>query len=95
MLLVIGGAGAAQAGLTMAPSQVLVFGNPRAGTPIMVAAPLAALELPFKALAWEDPAGRAWLSYNDPRHLATRFGLTEDQVKALVPLVALIEQAAA
>ena len=89
------GAGAAQAELTMPPSQVLVFGNPRGGTPIMVAAPLAALDLPFKALAWQDAEGRAWLSYNDPHHLATRFGLTDDQVKALAPLVALIEQAAA
>lgn len=89
------GAGAAQAELTMPPSQVLIFGNPRGGTPIMVAAPLAALDLPFKALAWQDAEGRAWLSYNDPHHLAARFGLTDDQVKALAPLVALIEQAAA
>jgi uncharacterized protein (DUF302 family) len=89
------GAGAAQAGLSMRPSQVLVFGNPRGGTPLMVAAPLSALDLPFKALAWEDGDGRAWVSYNDPRHLAMRFGLTDDQIQALAPLVALIEQAAA
>jgi uncharacterized protein (DUF302 family) len=89
------GAGAARAGLHMRPSQVLVFGNPRGGTPIMVAAPLAALELPFKALAWEDADGGTYLSYPDPRHLATRFGLTDAQVQPLVALAALIEQAAA
>jgi len=89
------GAGAAQAGLSMRASQVLVFGNPRGGTPLMVAAPLSAIDLPFKALAWEDDDGRAWLSYNDPHHLAMRFGLTDDHVQALAPLVALIEQAAA
>ncbi len=89
------GAGAAQAGLSMRASQVLVFGNPRAGTPLMVAAPLSAIDLPFKALAWEDDDGRTWLSHNDPRHLAMRFGLTDDHVQALAPLVALIEQAAA
>ena len=89
------GAGAVQAGLSMRASQVLVFGNPRGGTPLMVAAPLAAIDLPFKALAWEDADGGAWLSYNDPHHLAMRFGLTDDQVQALAPLVALIEQAAA
>jgi len=88
------GAGAAQVGLAMRPSQVLVFGNPRGGTPIMVATPLAALELPFRALAWEDADGRAWLSYPDPRHLAARFGLTDVQVQPLVALAALIEQAA-
>ena len=88
------GAGAAQAGLSMPASQVLVFGNPRAGTPLMVAAPLAAIDLPFKALAWEDAAGRSWLSHEDPHHLATRFGLSDAQVQALAPLVALIEQAA-
>jgi uncharacterized protein (DUF302 family) len=89
------GAGAAQAGLSMRASQVLIFGNPRGGTPLMVAAPLSAIDLPFKALAWEDDDGRAWLSYNDPHHLAMRFGLTEDHIQALAPLVALIEQAAA
>ena len=89
------GAGAAQAGLSMRASQVLVFGNPRGGTPLMVAAPLSAIDLPFKALAWEDDDGRTWLSYNDPRHLALRFGLTDGQIQALAPLVALIEQAAA
>ena len=89
------GAGATQAGLSMRASQGLVFGNPRGGTPLMVAAPLSALDLPFKALGWEDGDRRVWLSYNDPHHLAMRFGLTDDHVQALAPLVVHIEQAAA
>ena len=88
-------AGATQVGLSMPPSQVLIFGNPRGGTPLMLAAPAAALELPFKALAWEDEQGQAWLGFNDPRYLAERFGLNEDQVRPLAPLVAIIEQAVA
>jgi uncharacterized protein (DUF302 family) len=88
------GAGAAAAGIAMPPSELLIFGSPKGGSPLMVAAPTAALDLPFKALAWQDDAGRAWLTYNDPRYVARRFGLGDDQVKALAPLVALIEQAA-
>jgi uncharacterized protein (DUF302 family) len=85
---------AAQAGLTMPPTQVLIFGNPKGGTPIMLAAPTAAIDLPLKALAWQDSTGQVWLSYNDPMYLARRFGLTETQVKTIVPLGALIEPAA-
>lgn len=88
-------AGAAQVGLVMPPSQVLIFGNPRGGTPLMLAAPTLALELPFKALAWEDSQGQAWLSFNDPTSLARRFGLSDEQVRPLAPLVAIIEQAVA
>lgn len=62
--------GAAQVGLVMPPSELLIFGSPRGGTPIMVAAPTAALDLPFKALAWQDAQGAVWLSYNDPAYLA-------------------------
>jgi uncharacterized protein (DUF302 family) len=87
-------AGAASVGLEMPACQVLVFGSPRGGTPIMLAAPLAAIDLPFKALAWADQDGRTWLSYNAPAYLAKRFGLASEQVQALAPLVALIEQAA-
>ncbi|HTA18473.1 MAG TPA: DUF302 domain-containing protein [Polyangia bacterium] len=88
------GAGAVGVGLTMPPSELLIFGHPRGGTPIMRAAPLAAIDLPFKALAWQDEAGATWLSYNEPRYLAERFGLTDVDVAPLAPLVALIEQAA-
>jgi len=57
-------AAAQKAGLSMRPSQVLIFGNPKGGTPLMVAAPTAAIDLPLKALAWEDADGKVWLSYN-------------------------------
>ncbi|HEX4405015.1 MAG TPA: DUF302 domain-containing protein [Polyangia bacterium] len=87
-------AGATGVGLTMPPSELLIFGNPRGGTPIMRAAPISAIDLPFKALAWQDDAGATWLSYNEPHYLAQRFGLTDADVAPLAPLVALIEQAA-
>jgi len=88
-------AGAKQVGLTMPPSQVLIFGNPRGGTALMLAAPTLAIDLPFKALAWEDAHGQAWLSFNDPRYLAQRFGLGEEHLRPLAPLVAIIERAIA
>jgi uncharacterized protein (DUF302 family)/uncharacterized membrane protein YidH (DUF202 family) len=85
---------AAQVGLTMPPTQVLIFGNPKGGTPIMLAAPTAAIDLPLKALAWQDSDGKVWLTYNDPAYLMRRYGLTEDQIKTIVPIGALIEPAA-
>src|SRR5215467_7706611 len=55
---------AEKAGLAMRPTQVLIFGSPKVGTPLMVAAPTLAIDLPLKALVWEDAAGEVWLSYN-------------------------------
>lgn len=86
---------AARAGLTMRPAQMLLFGNPRAGTPLMVAAPRSALDLPLKALAWEDDDGHVRLSYNTPDFLAARHGLSEELVRNLSAIVALVEAAAA
>ena len=85
---------AAAAGLAMPPTQLLIFGNPKGGTPLMVAAPTAAIDLPLKALAWQDAEGTVWLSYNDPSYLARRFGFTDEQIKTIVPLAAVIEPAA-
>jgi uncharacterized protein (DUF302 family) len=85
---------AAAVGLTMPPTELLIFGNPKAGTPVMLAAPTAAIDLPLKALAWQDSAGQIWLSYNDPAYIAQRFGLSSDQIKTIVPVATLIEQAA-
>jgi uncharacterized protein (DUF302 family) len=67
---------AARAGLSLRDTKLLIFGNPVAGTPIMVAAPLAALDLPLKVLVWEDGGGTVWMSYLDPGWLAARHGLT-------------------
>jgi uncharacterized protein (DUF302 family) len=68
-------AGAAEVGLPLRPTEVLIFGNPRGGTPLMQADQTIGIDLPMKALAYEDAAGKAWLSYNDPRWLAERHGL--------------------
>jgi len=85
---------AAKAGLAMKASQLLIFGNPKAGTPLMKAAPTTAIDLPLKALAWEDADGKVWLSYNRPDFLKQRHGLSDDQLKPLAPLGGLIEKAA-
>ena len=66
------GQAAAKAGLKLRPSQLLIFGDPKGGTPIMAASPTAAIDLPLKALAWEDASGRVWLSYNSPTWLKAR-----------------------
>ena len=84
---------AAKAGLTMPPTQVLVFGNPRAGTPVMLAAPTAAIDLPLKALAWQDATGKVWLGYTDPAYFARRYGLTEAQVAPISGIGQLIDAA--
>ena len=85
---------AAKVGLTMPPTQVLIFGNPKAGTPVMLAVPTSAIDLPLKALAWQDAAGRVWLGYTDPAYFARRFGLTEAQVAPLAGIGQLIDAAA-
>jgi uncharacterized protein (DUF302 family) len=84
---------AEKAGLKMPPTQLLIFGNPKGGTPVMLAAPTAAIDLPLKALAWQDANGQVWLSYNDPIYIERRFGLSDDVMKPLAGIGALIEQA--
>jgi uncharacterized protein (DUF302 family) len=86
---------AEKVGLKMPPTQLLIFGNPKGGTPVMLAAPTAAIDLPLKALAWQDADGKVWLSYNDPEYIKKRFGLTDDQIKTIVGIGPLIEQALA
>lgn len=68
-------AAAVQAGMALRPTAVLVFGNPRAGTPLMEVAPTLAIDLPLKVLVWQDKHGQTWLAYNDPEFLARRHGL--------------------
>jgi uncharacterized protein (DUF302 family) len=69
---------AAKAGLTMQPTKLLIFGNAKAGTPLMVAAPSLAIDLPLKALVWEDDQGNVWLSYNSPDYLKKRHAVPEN-----------------
>jgi uncharacterized protein (DUF302 family) len=68
---------AAKNGMAMRPTRLLIFGNPKAGTPLMLAAPSLALDLPLKILVWEDQQGVVWLSYNSPRFLQQRHGVPQ------------------
>jgi uncharacterized protein (DUF302 family) len=83
---------AKKVGLSLRPTQVLIFGNPKGGTGVMQAAPTSAIDLPLKALAWQDDDGQVWLSYNDPTYLARRFGLTDAQVAPLSGIAGLVEE---
>ena len=65
-------AGAAKIGKILRPTEVLIFGNPQGGTPFMECAQTVGIDLPLKALVWEDPTGQVWLGYNDPEYLAKR-----------------------
>jgi uncharacterized protein (DUF302 family) len=67
-------AGAQRIGKTLRPTELLIFGNPQGGTPLMECAQSAGIDLPLKALAWEDAQGQSWLGYNDPAWLAVRHG---------------------
>jgi len=68
-------AGATEVGLTLRPTLLLVFGNARGGTPLMQSAQTVGIDLPLKALVWQDAVGKTWLSYNDPAWLAQRHGI--------------------
>jgi len=72
---------------------MLIFGNPKAGTPLMQAVPTAAIDLPLKALAWQDTSGRVWLSYNQPEYLQRR-GQPVPPLPNISGIKALVEQAA-
>jgi uncharacterized protein (DUF302 family) len=82
---------AAKAGLHMPPTKLLLFGNPKGGTPLMLAAPSAALDLPLKILVAEDVHGKVWISYNSPEYLKERHGFPDN----LVPNIAVVQALAA
>jgi uncharacterized protein (DUF302 family) len=84
-------AGARQAGLELRPTTLLIFGNARAGTPLMQAAQTLGIDLPLRALIWDDELGKTWLSYNEPAWLAARHGLDPEKY----PSVAAITKAIA
>lgn len=87
-------ADAARAGLSMRPEQMLIFGNPKAGTPLMLQVPAVGLDLPLKALAWEDAEGKVWVAYNDPQYIVRRHGIEAALAANLAAVVPLIESAA-
>ena len=84
---------AAKAGMAMPPTKLLIFGDPKAGTPLMLAAPSIALDLPLKLLVWEDSAGKVWLSYNDPAWLQERHKLPGDLLQVIAGVEALASRA--
>src|ERR1700676_5342827 len=84
---------AEKAGLKMRPTQLLIFGSPKGGTPLMVAAPSLAIDLPLKALVWEDADGKVWVSYNSPEYLQQRHKIPADLVKNIAGVGALLERA--
>jgi uncharacterized protein (DUF302 family) len=86
---------AEKSGLKMRPTQLLIFGNPKAGTPLMIAAPTAAIDLPLKALAWEDAEGKVWLSFNSPEYLQQRHGFPPEFLKNIAAVERLFDQALA
>jgi uncharacterized protein (DUF302 family) len=82
------------AGLRMRPTRLLIFGNPKAGTPLMLASPTIAIDLPLKILVWEDAEGKTQVSYNSPEYLAARHGLPP-QLLANISVVEALARAAA
>ena len=84
---------AEKVGLSLRPTQLLLFGNPKAGTPLMVAEPTIALDLPLKVVAWEADDGKVWLTYNDPNYIQQRFSLSPELVKNIAVIAPLIHQA--
>ena len=80
---------AEKVGMKMPPTKLLIFGNPKGGTPLMLAAPSAAIDLPLKILVAEDSEGKVWLSYNSPDYLKERHGLPETLVTNIAVVQAL------
>jgi uncharacterized protein (DUF302 family) len=85
---------AQKAGLQMPNTKLIIFGSPKAGTPLMIAAPTIAIDLPLKILVWEDTDARTWISYNDPEFLSKRYGLPPDLTQTLAGVRALAENIA-
>jgi uncharacterized protein (DUF302 family) len=83
-------AGATAAGLSLRPTELLIFGNAKAGTPLMQSVQAIGLDLPLKALVWQDGADDTWLSYNDPAWLARRHGLSGETATAIGMMTAAL-----
>jgi uncharacterized protein (DUF302 family) len=87
-------AGAAAVGLSLRPTELLIFGNARGGTPLMELVQTAGIDLPMKALVWQDASGVTWLSYNNPTWIAKRHGLHSEAGAAVRVLTAALTQMA-
>jgi len=86
-------ADAKAAGMEMHPEILLLFGNPKAGTPLMIEQPSVGIDLPLKALLWEDADGRSWLAYNDPSYIVRRHGVRAALAANLAAVIPLLERA--
>jgi len=89
------GAGAVEAGLPLRPTDLLIFGSPKAGTPVMQSVQTAGIDLPLKALVWQDEAGTTWLSYNIPVWIADRHGAGPETKAAIHAMTAALDAIAA
>jgi len=85
---------AEKAGMKMRPTKLLIFGSPKAGTPLMLAAPSIAIDLPLKILVWEDADGKVWVSYNSPDYLRERHNVPTDLMQNIGVVAALATKAA-
>lgn len=85
---------AEKVGMKMPATKLLIFGSPKAGTPVMLATPSIAIDLPLKLLVWEDAPGNVWLSYNSPQYLKERHGVPDELIKNLTVIEALAQNAA-
>jgi len=85
---------AAKVGMKMPPTKLLIFGNPQAGTPLMLAAPSSAIDLPLKILVWEDGESKVWISYNNPQYLQTRHGIPPELIQNIQVVGMLAAKAA-
>ncbi len=84
---------AEKVGIKMRPTKLLIFGSPKAGTPLMLAAPSSAIDLPLKILVWEDDQGRVWISYNSPDYLKERHGLPQELLQNIAVVETLTAKA--
>lgn len=85
---------AEKAGLKMPPTKLLIFGSPKAGTPLMLAAPSIAIDLPLKVLVWQDSGGKVWVSYNAPEYLRERHALPQELLQNIAVVEGLAHKAA-
>jgi uncharacterized protein (DUF302 family) len=86
---------AEKVGIKMRPTKLLIFGSPKAGTPLMLAAPSVAIDLPLKILVWQDDQGKVWVSFNSPEYLKERHRLPQDVLQNLSVIETLAMKAAA
>ncbi len=85
---------AAKVGMKMPPTKLLIFGSPKAGTPLMLATPSIAIDLPLKILIWEDAQGKVWVSYNSPSYLQRRHRIPPELMQNIAVIEALASKAA-